>query len=140
MQPQTHKCVMVIDASLPLGLIANTAAIMGVTLGKHFPQAVGPDVTDRSGSSHLGIISVPVPVLCASAARLREIRSTLFQPAFSEVVAVDFSDVAQSCNDYDDYIRKAAQAAESELQYFGVGICGPKKLVNKLTGSLPLLR
>ena len=28
---------------------------------------------------------------------------------------------------------------ESTLQYFGVAVCGAKK-VNKLTGSLPLLR
>ena len=27
---QNEKCVMVIDESLPLGIIANTAAIMGI--------------------------------------------------------------------------------------------------------------
>lgn len=32
-----------------------------------------------------------------------------------------------------------AQVPESTLQYFGVAVCGAKK-VNKLTGSLPLLR
>ena len=32
-----------------------------------------------------------------------------------------------------------AQAEESGLQYFGVALCGAKKLVNKLTGSMPLL-
>ena len=29
-----EKCVMVIDENLPLGIIANTAPIMGITLGK----------------------------------------------------------------------------------------------------------
>ena len=43
MDTQTEKCVLVIDGTLPLGLIANTAAILGITLGKHLPQAVGPD-------------------------------------------------------------------------------------------------
>ena len=32
-----EKCVMVIDESLPRGLIANTAAILGITLGKNIP-------------------------------------------------------------------------------------------------------
>lgn len=41
------KCVMVIDESLPLGIIANTAAIMGITLGKKMPEVVGDDVTDQ---------------------------------------------------------------------------------------------
>ena len=32
------------------------------------------------------------------------------------------------------------QVPEEALQYFGVAVCGPKKKVNQLTGSLPLLR
>ena len=31
MDTQTEKCVLVIDGTLPLGLIANTAAILGIT-------------------------------------------------------------------------------------------------------------
>ena len=37
-------------------------------------------------------------------------------------------------------ISKAAQTDGDSFQYFGIGICGAKKLVNKLTGNLPLLR
>ena len=44
MDLQNEKCVMVIDEHLPLGLIANTAAIMGITLGKKMPEEL-PDVT-----------------------------------------------------------------------------------------------
>jgi len=47
---------MVIDEELPLGVIANTAAIMGITLGKKMPEVVGANVTDKSGCEHLGII------------------------------------------------------------------------------------
>ncbi len=53
---------------------------------------------------------------------------------------VDFSDLAQSCKTYDEFIGRMAQVLESTLQYFGVAVCGTKKKVNKLTGSLPLLR
>ena len=55
MNLQNEKCVMVIDENLPLGIIANTAAIMGITLGKKMPQVVGADVMDQSGNEHLGI-------------------------------------------------------------------------------------
>ena len=41
MDLQNEKCVMVIDESLPLGIIANTAAIMGITLGKQMAEVVG---------------------------------------------------------------------------------------------------
>lgn len=41
MDLQNEKCVMVIDEQLPLGIIANTAAVMGITLGKAMPEVVG---------------------------------------------------------------------------------------------------
>lgn len=140
MEPQGNKCVMVIDEALPLGIIANTAGIMGLTLGKHIPETIGPEVTDKSSCVHLGIIRIPVPVLKADSEKIKEIRQRLYQPEFADLIVVDFSDVAQSCNVYDDYIRKAAAVEEAGFRYFGIGLCGDKRLVNKLTGSLPLLR
>ena len=136
MDMQNQKCVMVMDEDLPLGVIANTAGIMGITLGKHMPETVGPDVVDKSGREHLGIIEFPVPILKADKEKIRFIREQLY----SDLMVVDFSDVAQGCRTYDEFIDKAAKAEEKEFQYLGIGICGSKKLVNKLTGNLPLLR
>ena len=31
-------------------------------------------------------------------------------------------------------------AAEADLNYFGIAMCGAKKKINKLTGQMPLLR
>lgn len=140
MDLQNEKCVMVIDEELPLGLIANTAAIMGITLGQKLPEVVGTDVSDQSGHVHLGIIEFPVPILKAGPEAIKALRERLYQPEFQDITAVDFSDLAQSCKTYDEFIGKMARAAETELQYFGVALCGAKKKINKLTGSMPLLR
>ena len=140
MDLQNEKCVMVIDENLPLGIIANTAAIMGITLGKKMPQVVGADVMDQSGNEHLGIIESPVPVLKGSTETIKEIREKLYQPDFRDLTVVDFSDLAQGCKTYDEFIEKMGHVPESRLQYFGLAICGAKKKVNKLTGSMPLLR
>ncbi len=140
MDLQNEKCVMVIDESLPLGIIANTAAIMGITLGKKMPEVVGKDVTDRSGNEHLGIIEFPVPILRGSPEIIKQIREKLYQPDFRDLTVVDFSDLAQVCKTYDEFIEKMGQVPESSLQYFGIAICGAKKAVNKLTGNMPLLR
>lgn len=137
---QTEKCVMVIDERLPLGRIANTAAILGITLGKAMPEVVGADVTDRTGNRHLGIIAFPVPILKGAPETIQAIREKLFQPEFQDLTVVDFSDLAQRCLTYEDYTGKMAETPESALQYLGLAICGTKKNVNKLTGSLPLLR
>ena len=137
---KNEKCVMVIDESLPLGVIANTAAIMGITLGRKMPEVVGDDVIDQSGSEHLGIIKFPVPILRGSPEVIKQIREKLYQPDFQDLTVADFSDLAQGCKTYEEFIEKMSHAPESGLQYFGVAICGPKKKVNQLTGSLPLLR
>jgi len=135
-----QKCVMIIDESLPRGLIANTAAIMGITLGKRMPEVVGADVTDRSGHAHLGIIEFPVPILRGSPGDIRRLRERLYGEAFSDVTVVDFSDLAQGCKTYEEFIEKMGQAPESALQYLGVAVCGPKRTINRLTGGMGLLR
>lgn len=140
MDLQNKKCVMVIDENLPLGIIANTAAIMGITLGKKMPGVVGSDVGDKTGNEHLGIIEFPVPILKGNMDSIKAIREKLYEPDFSDLTVVDFSDLAQSCKTYDEFIGKMGTAAETDLNYFGIAICGAKKKVNKLTGNIPLLR
>lgn len=140
MDLQNEKCVMIIDEHMPLGIIANTAAILGITMGLKMPDIIGADVYDMEGNSHAGIIQFPVPMLRGDADTLKEIRERLYEPGFDDVVAVDFSDLAQGCKTYDEYITKMLRASEASLQYMGIAICGSKKKVNKLTGNLPLLR
>ena len=92
------------------------------------------------GQVYLGIIEFPVPILKGNAIFLKELRERLYQQEFEELAVVDFSDVAQGCKTYDEFIDKISLAEECDLQYMGIGIYGNKKLVNKLVGSLPLLR
>lgn len=140
MKKKDTKCVIVINENLPLGIIANTASILSITLGKYIPELVGEDVVDASGKTHLGIITIPVPILKGNKEIIRDLREKLYTADFQDMVVVDFSDVAQSCNVYSQYIEKASNTLEEEHTYFGLTICGNKKKVNKLTGSMPLLR
>ena len=135
-----EKCVMIINETLPLGIIANTTAILGITLGKKKPEIVGDNVTDWSGITHLGITEIPVPILKGTSEVIKEIREKLYQPEYQDLTVIDFSDLAQSCNTYHEYINKLSETPESALRYFGLAICGAKKKVNKFTGSIPLLR
>lgn len=135
-----EKCVVVIDGELPAGIAVNTGVILGMTMGKHMPGAIGADVMDSGGNEHMGIITFPVPVLKGSRKVLKELREKVNQPEFSELIAADFSDLAQSCMIYDEFAEKMSMTPGEQLNYLGVALCGPKKMVNKLTGSLPLLR
>ena len=140
MNVENEKCVIVVDENLPLGIIANTAAILDITMGMKMPDVVGNDVLDLEGNAHMGIIQFPVPILKGNTKILKKLRTRLFEPQFSELTVVDFSDLAQGCKTYNEFIGKMANTSESRLNYIGIAVCGNKKQINKLTGSMPLLR
>lgn len=140
MNVENEKCVIVVDENLPIGIIANTAAILGITMGMKMPDVVGNDVPDFEGNPHMGIIQFPVPILKGNTEVLKSLRTKLFEPQFAELTVVDFSDLAQGCKTYDEFTHKMADTCEKELKYIGIAICGNKKQINKLTGNLPLLR
>ena len=94
MNVENEKCVIIVDENLPLGIIANTAAILGITMGMKMPDVVGKDVIDSDGNPHMGIIQFPVPILKGNTEILKSIRTKLFDPQFSELTVVDFSDLA----------------------------------------------
>lgn len=140
MNVENEKCVIIVDENLPLGIIANTAAILGITMGMKMPDVVGNDVFDLEENPHMGIIQFPVPILKGNTEILKKLRTKLFEPQFSELTVVDFSDLAQGCKTYNEFIDKMANTSESRLNYIGIDVCGNKKQINKLTGSMPLLR
>lgn len=140
MNAENEKCVIAVDENLPLGIIANTAAILGITMGMKKPDVVGNDVLDSDGNLHMGIIRFPVPILKGNTEILNALRTKLFEPQFAELTVVDFSGLAQGCKTYDEFTHKMANTSEDKLNYIGIAICGNKKQVNKLTGNMPLLR
>ena len=140
MNTENEKCVIVIDETLPPGVIANTAAILGITLGMKRPGVVGPDVADREGGVHTGIIRFPVPVLKGGRETLRALRTKLISEEYARLTVVDFSDLAQGCRTYEEFVSRMSACPEEELSYIGIAVCGGRKKIDRLTESLPLLR
>ena len=98
------KSVCILWEDLPLGIMANTAAILGVSLGKHAPTLAREDVYDSTEGKHPGIVQYPLPILKAN----QETLASIYQKVqtMEDVYFVDFTNIAQSCLDYDDYIQK----------------------------------
>jgi hypothetical protein len=135
----SFKCVVVIDQHLPLGIIANTAAVLCVSVGKLFPTLIGRDLQDHSGDRHLGITTAPIPILKGTAESLKKMRESLKQHE-PEVTVLDLISATQVAHSYDQYAHELQRTPLEDLQYQGLALCGPTKLVNKFTGSLGLLR
>lgn len=137
-QETEKKCVMVVGTGLPVGLAVNAAAVLAVTLGSKIESIVGPDIADVSGGSHVGLVDIPIPVLKADSEALADIRSRAV--TMEGLLVVGFTDVARTSRTYEEYTEKMATSTPEELEYLGVALHGDKKLVNKLTGSLSLLK
>ena len=44
---ENHKLAIIIDSSLPMGLIANTASVLSLSIGKFIDGIIGEDLTDK---------------------------------------------------------------------------------------------
>jgi hypothetical protein len=131
---------MIINQELPLGLIANTTAVLGISLGNLFPDIVGQDIQDADGQTHLGITNKTIPILGGSKDQIKAIRDKLLSNKESGITVIDFSESAQKCLDYENYASLMSSLPYTQLYYLGICIYGPVKKVNKLTGNLGLLR
>ncbi len=137
---QEKKCVIVIDGDLSLGLITNTSAVLGMTLGKRIEGIIGSDIFDASGNCHLGITNTPIPILKGTKKTIKEIRNKIDSEKIAELLLVDFSYTAQKSKTYTDYEDKLSATTVEDLEYLGIALYGDKKDINRFTGNLPLLR
>lgn len=49
------KLVIIINQDLPLGLVANTAAVLGLSLGNRVPGLIGADIKGQGGECMPGL-------------------------------------------------------------------------------------
>ncbi|MER2474296.1 DUF2000 domain-containing protein [Photorhabdus laumondii] len=133
-----HKSVVVIADSLPLGLAMNALSVISVSMGRNIDGIVGHDVFSKDSICYPGVIKTPLPVLKASHDVLDAIHSEL--KSNDNFKLSPFSCLAQSCRTYEEYEGKLSAEHSDELKLSGIGIVGPKKDINKLTGNLPLYK
>ncbi|AKL97314.1 hypothetical protein CACET_c38860 [Clostridium aceticum] len=134
------KCVMIIDGSLPAGIIANTTAALGISLASETRDLIGNKVVDRDGRVHEGITNIPIPILTLSKEEIREKYDALLENDDPEIKVIGFNEVAQKSLSYDDYEIKLHSTEKQQINYLGLCLYGPKKKINKITGSLKMLR
>ena len=63
-----YKAVIILSCDLPVGLQANIASILGMSLGHYKPELIGNIVTTSDEKEINGITTIPVPILTADEA------------------------------------------------------------------------
>ncbi|EOH8749951.1 DUF2000 domain-containing protein [Enterococcus faecalis] len=135
---QKKKLVIIVDNSFPLGIIANTTAVIGMSLGAKYPNLIGESVMDASGFSHEGVVEIPIPILQGDKNKIFKIFNKAIHT--EELSVIGFTTLGQKCKNYSEYVEKLSFEESEVLEYIGIGIAGDAKSINKLTGSLPLYR
>lgn len=133
-----HKCVIVLKSGLPPGFAANAAAVLAISLGKQKPEIVAEDLVDGSGKFHAGLVNVPVPLLQAEEKDLKKLRDEAAESG--DVTLIDFSEPARVARTFEAYRDQLRATSTEDLQYVGVALLGPKKLVSSLTAGFGLLK
>ena len=134
------RCAFIIDPALPRGLIANTAAILAMTLGREQPNLVGRDVHDADGNRHQGITSVVMPILASDADGLKTLRGRAAIHDTAGLGLIDVTNAAQEARDYRTYEARMGATQHDDLRYLGLCLYGPAALLRSLTGNLPLMK
>ncbi len=139
MDLENKKCVLVIDNTLHLGVVANVASILSITIGSKISGLIGPDVADASGSVHPGLTQLPIPVLGATSEEIRLLRSEYLSVKGDNDFIVDFTGFAAKAKTYDQYAASLQVASGLDITYYGIGLLTDKKTVNKITRKLNLI-
>ena len=129
--------MVIIDQSLPLGLQANIAAVLSLSLGKKHPEIIGHSVENIDGLKMEGITQIPLSILQATTS---EIKRIYFENCFNDLYMIIFNDSAITKKYYPDYLKKISLQHSEDMVIHGLIIYGERKIVNKICSNLQLLR
>lgn len=130
------KPVIILDETLPNGLQANFAAVLGMSLGQLRPELVGADTITQDGVSLAGITTVALPILGAPTADL----PSLFDSAYALPLRLAYMRAAFEARDYADYASRIATVPLAGHAPQAILLAGPRKAVDRICGRLGLLR
>lgn len=132
-----NKGIIIVDESLPLGLKANIAAVLSLSLGKKHPEIIGHSVANSEQLELEGITQIPLPILQAKA---DEIKQLYLENRESQLYVVVFNDSALNTKTYPEYIGRVASQRNEEMVIHGLLAYGGRKLINRVGGNLQLVR
>ncbi|SHJ82699.1 Protein of unknown function [Dethiosulfatibacter aminovorans DSM 17477] len=134
------KCIMIVDENLPRGIIANTTAALGISLASIKEGLVGKQLKDKDRRIHEGITNTPIPILALDNKAIKKLYDQIQENGDDQVQLIGFNNVAQKSQHYEDYESKLLKTPKDDIEYLGMCLYGPKKKINKLTGSIKMLK
>ena len=127
------KTALVLRRDLAAWQVANVAAFLAGGLAATHPELKGEPYRDGGGRAYTALIREPVFVYGGT---VEELRRTHQRAISRELVpAVYIEAMFKTTNDADN--RAAVEAADAEaLDFVGIGVHGPRKVIDKVINKL----
>ena len=119
--------------------LPNIVTMLGMMIGtKIEAYCIGPEIKDASGINHAGIGNVMMPILSVQEGDMANFYARCKDSEKeNEINVFDFVLCAQNAKSYDDYEANLSVKTLDDQVVLGIAICGDKKPVRSLCGSLP---
>ena len=130
------KTALVLRRDLAAWQMANVAAFLAGGLTGTNGHMMGEPYRDGAGRAYSALIREPVFVFGATLEELRRTHQRALSRALRPAIYIDA--MFKTTNDADN--RAAVAAADSEaLDLVGIGVHGPRKVIDKVVNGLKLL-
>jgi hypothetical protein len=140
-QPSLDKVAIVLAGSLAPGQASNVAACIAAGLAAAKSDWAGKPLVDAAGLRSVSLSHLAITILRAEPATMSALAVQLtHNPAPVGGTLSVFPAYAQAIHECSEYWNRHQLAAHSNEALLGIGFAGPKRWVNRLTGSLPLWR
>ena len=136
MSKKPEKCVFILSEGLAPGVALNCTALLGSSLGSHFPELIGDNYKDADGVFHLGLLSLPIIILKATEDELIQIRHNALE--LEKTQCIDLSNISQEAKKYSELTEAASKTRFSAFKYRALTLFGDSEEINDLTRGLKL--
>jgi hypothetical protein len=130
------KTALILRKDLAGWQVANVAAFLTGGLVGTNPHMMGELYCDGAGRFHSALVREPLFVYGASLEELRRTHQRALSRALRPAAYIDA--MFKTTNDVDNRAAFAAAPADA-LDFVGIGVHGPRKVIDKVTNSLRFL-
>ncbi len=130
------KAAIILDETLPAGLLANAAVCIITGLFAGEDDVLGPGI-DGKDCTFIPITKIGIPILKRGSRTFLELFERVKNTGVKYMV---FTKEAQSTNSYEAYIERVQGKGIEEVTIVGLGVIGTPEQVKSVAGDCPLLR
>ena len=130
------KAAIILDETLPVGLLANAAVCIVTGLFNGEDDVLGPGIEGK-GVTFIPITKIGIPILKRGHKTFLELFQRTKDAGVKYMV---FTKEGQSTNSYEAYVERVTGKSIEEVTIVGLGVIGTPEQVKSVAGDCPLLR